>query len=334
MTNSKQKWKAFCSCKRSVFSLIFLSLMAFLSLTAPFWASNNPILLFYEGRLYFPTMIHYHPQDIQLKNHTRLTIDYKNLPLSSSDWALWPMIRWSPYESNLNVPQYPSPPSSENWMGTDSIGRDILTRIIYGFRYSMGFAVLVWLGSFLIGSLMGMLMGFWGGWLDLWGQRLVEVFQSLPVLLILITLISMLGAHLAALVLYSIFFGWMNISLYTRTEFLKLRTMGFVQSARAYGVRPWNMMRRHILPNALAPLITLSPFKIAQAIYSLALLDYLGFGLPPPTPSWGNLLQQAEEYFNIGWWLAFFPSLFLFLCLISLNFIGEGVRKAFDPKAA
>ena len=217
-------------------------------------------------------------------------------------------------------------------MGTDNQGRDVLTRIIYGFRYSMGFAVLVWLGSFFLGTLAGMIMGFKAGWIDLLGQRLVEVFQSIPVLLVLITIISVLGVNMWTLVLYSSFFGWMNISLYVRSEFLKLRKQEFVQSAQAYGAGTKKIMLTHILPNALTPLITFSPFKLAHGIYFLAVLDYLGFGFPPPAPSWGELLLQAEEYFNIGWWLALYPSLFLCLSLIGLRFIGEGVRFAFDPK--
>ena len=146
-------------------------------------------------------------------------------------------------------------------------------------------------------------------------------------------MIAILGANFWILVLYMVIFSWMNISLFIRSEFLKLRKRDFVELAKSYGAGSARLMFRHILPNALTPLITFSPFRLAAGISVLAMLDYLGFGLAPPTPSWGELLAQAEQYFTIGWWLAFFPSMFLLISLICLNFIGEGVRLAFDPKA-
>ncbi len=327
----KKKWKVFLTCRRGVYSLFILTVFLCFSLTAEFWSNDRPLVLFYQQQLYFPFMNYYSPSDFDLPQGT-VIVNYKKLNLSPQDWTVWPLIPWSPSESNTQVSEYPSPPSWTNWMGTDNRGRDVFSRILYGFRYSFGFAFIVWFGSFFIGTFFGMLMGFRAGWIDLIGQRIVEIFQSMPFLLVLITFASIFGVNLWVLAVYSIFFGWMNISLYVRSEYLKIRQMEFVQSAQSYGVSNFMITFKHILPNALTPLVTFSPFKLAQGVYTLAILDYLGFGLAPPTPSWGELLLQAEQYFTIGWWLAFFPSLFLFLTLVSLNFVGEGIRMAFDPK--
>ena len=325
-----KRWSRFKSCRRGFYSLLIFIILLFFSLTAEFWANNRPHILFYKDRVYFPILKNYKPSDFQM-DEQNITVNYKQLAEKSQ--ALWPLIHWDPYESNRDLESYPSPPSRVNWMGTDNRGRDVFSRILYGLRYSIGFAVLVWLGTFALGTVLGAVMGFKGGRVDLFGQRCVEMFQSLPVFLLLITLIALLGADFWMLVLYSVLFSWMNISLYIRAEFLKLRKMDFVTLAKSYGAGSSRVMFRHILPNALTPLITFSPFRLAGGISALAMLDYLGFGLPPPTPSWGELLAQAEQYFTIGWWLAFFPSLFLLVSLICLNFVGEGVRFAFDPKA-
>lgn len=328
----KKRWRVFKNCRRGIYSLWLLLIFSFLSVTAEFWANDRPIVLVYKDKIYFPVIKYYPPSAFDLTRET-VTVDYKKLQLAEEDFALWPVIPWNPYESNIQVSEYPSPPTGVNWMGTDNRGRDVFSRLLYGFRYSMGFAVLVWLCSFFIGSLLGMIMGFKGGWVDLLGQRCVEIFQSLPLNLILITFVAILGSDLWVLILYSTIFGWMNISLYIRSEYLKIRNMDYIESAKSYGLRPFQIMLKHIFPNALTPLVTFSPFKIANGIALLVVLDYLGFGLAPPTPSWGELLNQAESYFTTAWWLAFFPSLFLFLNLVSLNFIGEGIRMAFDPKA-
>ena len=225
-----------------------------------------------------------------------------------------------------------SPPTSENWFGTDDRGRDVLARLIYGFRYSMGFALSVWLVSYILGITAGAIMGYSGGKIDLLGQRVVEVFESMPVLLLLMTLVSIFTAGLPVLVMFTAFFGWMMISQYTRGEFLRQRNLEFVEAAEAMGASKARVIFKHILPNSLGPVVTFSPFTIANLISFLAILDYLGFGLQPPTPSWGELLQQAYKNFTIAWWLAVFPSIVLFITLVVLNLIGEGVRDAFDPK--
>ncbi len=205
-------------------------------------------------------------------------------------------------------------------------------RLLYGFRYSIGYALTVWLFCSLIGICFGATMGFFAGWIDIFGQRMIEVWESVPTLMLLIILASMLSPNIWILAGFTVFFGWTEISLYTRSEFLRLRKRDFVDAARALGAGRSRIIFRHILPNSLTPWITITPFMIAGSITGLATLDYLGFGLAPPTPSWGELLGQAQTHFQRAWWLAVFPSLALFTTLTALNLIGSAVRDAFDPR--
>ena len=327
---AKKRLKRFKSLRRSVASTIIFATFIFVSLTAELWANRKPILLHYQGRLYAPALRDVHPEQLGQEG---FVTDYRKLSLQGSgDWALWPPIGWDPFEINDKLSNYPAPPSRENLFGTDDRGRDVLARLIYGFRYSVGFAVALWACAFLVGTLAGAAMGYAGGRLDLIGQRVVEIFDSLPYLLMLMTLIALLGASLPLLVGFSVALGWMRISTFMRAEFLRLRNRDFVEGARAQGIGTSRILARHILPNALSPLITFSPSEIASGITTLATLDYLGLGLPPPTPSWGELLQQAQANFTVAWWLALYPSMAMIIALTALTFIGEGVREAYDPR--
>lgn len=325
-----KRYKRFLAIRRAVWSVGIVAVISFFSITAEFWANDKPLIMRYHGSTYFPVVRDYYPT---VFGQDGFVTNYRALDLSNDGaWAVWPMVRWNPFESNEAVESYPGAPSRDNWFGTDDRGRDVLSRLIYGFRYSMGFALLVWFFSFATGTFIGAIMGYGGGRTDLIGQRLVEIFDALPYLLMLLTLIAFLGANLWLLVAFSVFLGWMRISTYMRAEFLKLRKREFVEAAQAQGVGKFRILFRHILPNGLGPLITFSPTEIAANIYTLAILDYLGMGLPPPTPSWGELLQQAQNYFTIAWWLAVFPSLAMIITLTALTFIGEGVRNAYDPR--
>lgn len=329
---SLKRWKRFKSVHRAVVSTWILALFVFLSSTAEFWANSKPIIMKHNGSIFLPVLKDYYPTEFGQEG---IVTNYRELKLEENgNWAVWPMIRWNPYESNDALSTFPAPPSKDNWLGTDDRGRDVMARLIYGFRFSMGFAISVWLLAFFIGTVVGAIMGYWGGKVDLLGQRVVEVFDSLPYLLMLLALIAMLGATLQLLIGFAVFLGWMRISNYMRAEFLRLRKREFVEAAKAQGVGIFRILFRHILPNGLGPLITFSPTEIAVNIVTLAILDYLGMGLPPPTPSWGELLQQAQNSFTIAWWLAVFPSCAMVITLTSLTFVGEGVRAAFDPRKA
>lgn len=326
-----KRYKRFKKHRLAVFCVIFFVILTGLSFTAPFWANSKPIVFELNGKKYYPIVYNYHPEDLGIDDI--LYIDYRELVKEKNLWAIWPLIEWDPFESNVNVDYFPSPPTATNLLGTDDRGRDILSRLIYGFKNSIFYAVSVWILCFSIGIFFGSMMGYWGGSVDFWGQRIVEILSTVPQFFLLIIIISIFQPNLTILVIISSLFGWISISYYVRGEFLKNRKIEFVESARAVGASTWRILFKHILPNSLGPVITFSPFVISGNIVALASLDYLGFGLSAPTPSWGELLNQGHQNAMIAPWLAIFPSVALFLTLTMLGIIGDAVRNAMDPKA-
>lgn len=324
-----KKWRAFKAHRTGYYSVWIIFALCFFSFTAEFWANSKPIYLSYQGKSFFPVFKDYSVKEFGIKD--TMSIDYRTLELSEDDTAIWPVFDWDPYESNKEVDEYPSAPTGTNLMGTDDRGRDVFARLLYGLRYSIAYAVCVWILTFVIGTIIGGFQGYVGGWVDLFGQRVTEILSTVPYLFLLIILIAVFEPSLTLLIVITSILGWISISMYMRAEFLKNRKREYVEAARAIGASHSQIFIKHILPNSLAPIITFSPFVIAGGISSLAALDYLGFGLTPPTPSWGELLAQAQKNFTIGWWLAFFPSLALFSVLTMFNFIGEAVRDAMDP---
>lgn len=226
---------------------------------------------------------------------------------------------------------FPFRPVAGHWLGLDGAGRDVLARVLYGLRTSMSFGLILVSCALCFGTLMGAVQGYFGGWIDITGQRLIEIWSALPFLYIMILMGSVYGRSFGILVVCYGLFNWIGMSYYMRAELLRLRRQPFVEAARCLGLPTWKIVFRHVLPNALVPLITLFPFSLVGAIGALAALDYLGFGLPPPTPSWGELLHQAQTY-RWAWWLILYPSLALFAVILLGVFVGEGVRNAFDPR--
>jgi microcin C transport system permease protein len=327
---SFRRWRRFRKNKMASVSVVVFVVLSFFSFTAEIWANRAPLVLHYHGQNYFPVFKYYHPSVFGRDDISEM--DYRALKISSGDWSVWPIIRWDPFERNEALTEVPSRPTRVNWLGTDEGGRDVAARLLYGFRYSIAYAFAVWAFSSLIGMLAGAVMGYAGGWTDLAGQRVIEILDSLPYLMILITLVSIFKPSLLLLVILTVFFAWVSISVYFRAEFLKLRRLEFVDEARALGASHWRLITRHLLPNSLTPWITISPFVIAAEVTGLAALDFLGYGLAAPTPSWGELLNEALKNFRIAWWLPVYPSLALFITLTVLNLIGEGVRDALDPR--
>ena len=226
---------------------------------------------------------------------------------------------------------FPHRPVRGHWMGVDGSGRDVLARVLFGLRTGLLFGALLVVWAMSIGLVIGALQGYFGGFLDLIGQRLIEIWSALPFLYIMILIGSVLGRSFLLLLICFGLFNWIGISTYMRAEFLRLRGRPFIESARCQGLGPIRIIFRHILPNALTPLITLFPFSLVGAIAALSALDFLGFGLPPLAPSWGELLNQAQAHRG-AWWLVVFPSSALFVVMILAVLIGEGLRDAFDPK--
>lgn len=327
---SLKRWRRFKKRRAAGFAVVAMALLTLMSACAELLANSKPVYLRYQGRSYFPALMDYRPAEFGRGDLVQM--DYRALELKDGDSAIWPLVRWDPYERNARVSEYPAPPSSENWWGTDDRGRDVVARLLYGYRYSMGYAILVWALASAIGAALGSTMGFLGGWVDMIGQRTIEVIESLPGLLMLITLISIFEPALWLLVTFTAFFGWVNVSLYFRAEFLKLRKREFAEAARALGSSRARIIFTHILPNSLTPWLTMTPFLITGYISQLVALDFLGFGLRVPTPSWGELLSQAEKNFTVAWWLAVYPSAMIFFVMTMLNLIGEAVRDALDPR--
>lgn len=329
---SNTRWRRFKKNKMGMISLYLFIFLIFLSVTAEFWSNSKPIFMHYNGNNYFPSVVDYHPTIFGLEDV--FVMDYRSLKFKDQDWALWPLNSWNPYESNASLDNFPAPPSKHNIFGTDDRGRDIFARVLYGFRYTLIYALGVWIFSYLLGVVFGAITGYWGGVVDLLGMRVVEIFESMPTLLLLLTMISIFSPSIYLLVGFSVLFGWMSIATYIRAEFLTLRKREFVESARILGASTGRIIFRHILPNALTPVITFSPFMVAGSILTLTNMDYLGLGLPPPTPSWGELLGQAQKYITIAEWLVWWPSFFLVLTLVLLINIGLAIRDSFDSKSS
>jgi microcin C transport system permease protein len=328
---SKKRWRVFIQNKTAVVSTMLLLVFVIATLLSPLISNSRPIFMKHHGHYYFPVIEDYSASEFGITD--RLDVDYRALEMTQNDFAIWPIVQWDPFESNSKVETYPSPPSKSNFMGTDDRGRDVFTRLLYGFKYSIFYAVSVWFISLLIGTVLGGTMGFFGGKVDFIGQRFVEILSTVPMFPLLIILISIFSPTLFLLIIITCLFAWIGISYYVRAEFLKNRNREFVEAARSLGASNIRIIFKHILPNSLTPIITFAPFAIAAEIVGLASLDYLGFGLQVPTPSWGELLSQAQKNYTIAWWLALYPSLALFIVLTLLNFIGQGVRDAMDPNS-
>lgn len=327
-----RRYRRFKKDKVAIFSVFVILFLLFISCTAELWVNNRPHIMKYHGEIYVPLLNDYHPSVFGFENE--FVTDYRKLQLQEGDWWIWPIIQWDPFESNTALSDYPAPPSKQNWVGTDDRGRDVLTRLIYGLRYTLAYALAVWFISYLTGCLAGALMGYAGGKVDLVGSRIVEVFESMPAFFVIITAVALFSPTLPLLIVINVLFGWTAISGYMRGQFLSLRKREYVEAARAIGSSHWRIISKHIFPNALTPIVTFAPFTIAANVISLAYLDYLGLGLIPPTPSWGELLAQAQKYFTIAEWLVWAPSGALLITLTMLINIGLAIRDAFDSKSS
>lgn len=329
---TQHRFQAFRSRRLSYYSLLLLAALFGLSLFSELLANDRPLLLRYQGELYFPVFQEYSPAIFGQMD--TFVVDYRKVVGDSAEegWALWPLIAWGPFESDHSLAGFPAPPSGEHLLGSDDKGRDLLVRLLYGFRLSMVFALSVWLLSFAIGITVGAVQGYFGGRVDFIGQRFSEVWASVPVFFLILIVIAIYTPNLPMLIVISALFGWSTIAQYQRAEFLNLRRRDFVEAARAMGAGNLRIMFIHILPNGITPVVTFTPFTIAGGITSIAALDYLGFGVPPPTPSWGELLRQALSHFTTAWWIATFTVGSMFLVLLLLVFINEGVREALDPR--
>ncbi len=331
----RKRLKRFKKFKRGYYSFWIIVVMYIISFFAPMLMNYKALVVKYNGRLHFPVLKFYQGkyfgQDVYGEaNYRELKKQFKNE--NEGNWVLMPLYPYGPYES-LTDPskEPPNAPSRDHWFGTDDRGRDVFVRLAYGFNTSISFALVLVVVCYAIGIAIGSLLGYYGGWFDIIGQRIIEIWSSMPFLFIVIIISAIIQPNFGLLVGIMAFFGWTGMTYYMRGEFYREKAKDYVQAAIAMGATDRKVIFKHILPNALTPVISFAPFRIVGYIISLVSLDYLGFGLPPPTPSWGELVQQGMG--NIfSWWLVLFPLGAMFVTLLMVVFVGEAVRNAFDPR--
>ncbi|GDX56056.1 ABC transporter permease [Comamonadaceae bacterium] len=312
-------------------------MLVLLSLAAELVSNDRPLLVRYQGQFYTPVIQSY-PETVfggDFQTPTDYLDPFIRQRLSESgNWALYAPNPYGPKTLNYFAKSpNPSAPSSENWLGTDDRGRDLLAQLIYGFRVSVLFALALTFTGTVLGVLTGALQGFFGGKTDLAFQRFIEIWSAMPELYLLIIFSAVFAPSLGLLLLLLSLFGWMGLSDYVRAEFFRNRQLDYVRAARALGVSNWQIIRRHVLPNSLTPVVTFLPFRMSGAILALTSLDFLGLGVPPGTPSLGELLSQGKNNID-AWWISLSTFLVLVLTLLLLTFMGDALRDALDPRKA
>ncbi|MGC0861195.1 microcin C ABC transporter permease [Pantoea agglomerans] len=330
---NQQRWQRFRHNRRGYWSLWIFLIIFLLSMGAELIANDKPLLVHYQQRWTVPLLFDYSETDYGGALAT--AADYQDpwlrQRIEQNGWAIWAPIHFS--DSTINfateVP-FPSPPSAQNWLGTDANGGDVMARLLYGTRISLLFGLMLTLFSSVIGIVVGAVQGYFGGRIDLIGQRLIEVWSGMPALFLLILLSSVIQPGFWWLLLVTVAFGWMSLVSVVRAEFLRTRNFDYIRAAQALGVSDGRIMLRHMLPNAMVATLTFLPFILCGSITTLTSLDFLGFGLPLGSPSLGELLLQGKNNLQAPWLgLAGFFTLAILLSL--LIFIGEAVRDAFDP---
>ena len=335
LSPGRRRWRRFRHNKRGYYSLLIFSLFFCVSLCAEIISNDVPFFVVYNGGYYFP-FVKVYPEtafggDFQTETDYQDAFFLKQMG-HDGNHAFYPLNRHGYNSINLNIDgPLPSAPTSVNLLGTDDRGRDVLARLLYGFRLSVLFGFALTLAGTLLGIAAGAVQGFFGGKVDLYSQRFIEIWSSMPELYLLIIFASIFKPSLLLLLLLLSLFSWMGLSDYVRAEFLKGRNMDYVKAARALGVGNITIMCRHLLPNGMAPVITFLPFRMSAAILALTSLDFLGLGVPPSTPSLGELLAQGKANID-AWWLSLSAFIVLVGALILLIFIGEALRETFDPR--
>ena len=332
----QERWRRFKAHRRGFISLwIFLAIFG-LSLLSDFVANDVPLLVGWNGRLYAPVLKSFTEKDFGGDFET--AADYRDPHVQklilAHGWMLWPPIPFSFRTINYDLPSpAPSPPTAVNWLGTDENGRDVVANLLYGLRISVLFGLTLAIITSIVGVVVGAVQGYYGGWVDILGQRFIEVWSGLPQLFLIIILSSVVQPNFWWLLLIMLLFGWMGLVGLVRAEFLRARNFEYVLAARALGMKDRRVIFRHVLPNAMVATFTFMPFILGGSLGTLTALDYLGFGLPVGTASLGDLLQQGQSNLQAPW-LGISSFALLGGALILLFFVGEAIRDAFDPRRA
>jgi microcin C transport system permease protein len=355
---NRRRWQSFKANRRGYWSLWLFLILFIVSLFAELIANDRPFMVKYDGRLYWPAFVSY--SETTFGGDFETAADYRDpylqkLIADKGGWMAWPLIRYSYSTHNLDLPTpAPSKPTwmlteeqckavvqkkglkgcrdlEYNWLGTDDQGRDVVARLIYGFRISVLFGLTLTILSSVVGIIAGGVQGYFGGWVDLLFQRFIEIWSSIPYLYLLLILSSVLVPGFFVLLGILLLFSWVALVGLVRAEFLRGRNFEYIQAARALGVSNRTIMLRHLLPNAMVATMTFLPFIVSSSVMTLTALDFLGFGLPPGSPSLGELLAQGKANVQAPW-LGFTGFFSVAIMLSLLIFVGEGVRDAFDPR--
>jgi len=320
----KQFWKS----RLNRISLIFISLFFLMAYLSPLLAGNIPLKMTVSGKTSYPVMHELFPFNHLLK--PLVSVEYKKMILAEDDHLVFPPIPYSPTEYDLD--EALEKPSVKHLMGTDEQGRDVLSRMIHGSKVSLSVGFVAVGLSLAIGIFLGGVAGYWGGRLDLLLSRLIEIMMCFPTFLFILPVITFLGSSLWNIMIVIGVTGWTGVARLVRGEFFKWRNYDFVTAQKALGGSSMRIMFKHILPNSLAPVMVAASFGVASAILTESSLSFLGFGVQPPTPSWGDILSQSREFMDIAWWLTIFPGVAIFLTVTMFNLMGEGIRDAIDPR--
>lgn len=340
-----KKIRRFKQIKRGYYSFLFLVFLSFLFLIGELLINSRALIVKYEGEWYFPTYGAFHPgTDFGLPYNYETNyreLKQKFADESSDNWVVLPLVPYNPYENHSTVGIYrPEAPNADtrHFLGTDTTSRDILARLFYGTRTALLFSVAFLICVYAIGVAVGAAMGYLGGWFDLMFQRVIEIWSNIPFLYMVIIIFSVIpatfsiSARVGILLIVMVAFSWTSMTYYMRTETYKQKSRDYVASARLIGASDTRIVFKHILPNVLATLVTFMPFTIVAAITAITALDFLGFGLPPPTPSLGELLKQGTATLRTAPWIVTSAFVTLVVLLTLVTFIGEAIRESFDPK--
>ncbi|MFS1467507.1 ABC transporter permease [Vibrio lentus] len=330
---AEARWLRFKANKRGFISLWIFTILFGLSLFAEIIANDKPLLVSYDNQWFAPVINEY--AETEFGGEFETEADYKDPYvielIEDNGYIVWPIIPFSYDTINFDISgAVPSEPDSVNWLGTDDKGRDVLARIIYGFRISVLFGFILTIVSSVVGVVVGATQGYYGGWVDLFGQRFIEVWSGMPTLFLLIILSSFIEPNFWWLLGIMVLFSWMSLVGIVRAEFLRCRNFDYVRAAQAMGVDDKRIMLRHMLPNAMVASLTMMPFILSGSVTTLTSLDFLGFGLPAGSPSLGELLAQGKANLQAPW-LGISAFVVLSLMLTLLVFVGEAIRDAFDP---
>lgn len=328
-------WLRFRQNRRGYWSLLLFALLFALSLLAELVSNDKPLIARYNGEIVFPVAKTYSEKVFGGDFDT--PADYldpfiRDQFRQNGNWALYPLnhYRFDTLNYFATSPN-PAPPSADNWLGTDDRGRDVFARLLYGFRVSVLFGLALTLTGVVLGVVAGALQGYFAGRTDLLFQRFIEIWSSMPELYLLIIFASIFEPSIALLLVLLSLFGWMGLSDYVRADFLRNRNLEYVQAARALGLSNAQIIWRHVLPNSLTPVVTFLPFRMSGAILALTSLDFLGLGVPPSTPSLGELLAQGKNNLD-AWWIALSTFAVLTITLLLLTNIGDALRNALDVR--